>query len=409
MKICILTHTFPRNKKDTAAAFMKEFSDGLVEVGNKVIVVTPFDTEFKRQEDPFKIVTYKYIWPPFLHLLGYSKTMEADIKLRKKAFLLLPFLLFFGTLALYKVAREERIDIINVHWIIPNGIMALIVSKLTGVPFVITLPGTDAYLAYRYKTFGWVAKIIAQSSQGIISNSSWHLKRILNLGVKNKRTEVISYPVSVSSFRPVKRGLDKLRKELGVEKDDFLVLAVGRFVYKKGFNYLIEAIAEVYKKHSNVRLIIGGDGDLRADWEKLAQDLNIGKIVLFVGNIPRDEIIYYYNLADAMVAPSIVDEKGNVDGGPVVSFESMACGKPQVVTNILGVADVIKDNINGFVVPEKDPHSLAVALEKLIKSASLRKKMGEANRRVIKSELNTRRIGKKYTAFFKQSIPQNTE
>ena len=347
MKICVLTHTFPRNKKDTAAAFMKEFADGLVEAGNKVTVVTPFDTEFKRRGDPFKVVLYKYIWPARLHLLGYSKTMEADVKLRKRAFLLLPLLLLFGTLALYRVVKKEKIDIINVHWIIPSGVMALIVSRLTGVPFVVTLPGTDAYLAYRYKPFGWVAKIISQSSKGIISNSSWHLKRILKLGVSGKSTEVISYPVSVLAFKPIKTGLDKLREELGLKKDTFIILAVGRLVYKKGFNYLIEALAEVKKKHPNVRLVIGGDGGLRTEWEKLTQDLKIKDEVLFVGNIPRDELVYYYNLADVMTAPSIVDKGGNVDGGPVVSFESMACGRAVITSERSTLADYFSDGLPG--------------------------------------------------------------
>ena len=105
MKICILTHTFPRNKRDVAAAFMKGFSDGLVQAGNQVTVVTPYDQKFDRKGDPFKIVTYKYIWPERLHLMGYSRAMQADVSLKKSSYLFLPFLLFFGTLALLKVVK----------------------------------------------------------------------------------------------------------------------------------------------------------------------------------------------------------------------------------------------------------------------------------------------------------------
>lgn len=404
MNVCVLTHTFPRNKSDVAAAFMKGFADGLVEVGNNVILITPFDTEFKRRGDLFKVITYKYIWPDWLHILGYSKTMEADIKLRKRAYFLAPFLIFFGIIALLRTAGKEKVDIINAHWIIPNGLIALIVSKITNIPFVVTLPGTDAYLAYRYKPVGYLAKFIAKNASGIISNSSLHLKRISNLGVDNKPTAIISYPTDVSLFKPVTSGLEKYRARHNLTKSNFVALAIGRLVYKKGFDYLIKAVAELAKRHPQIRLIIGGDGDLRNEWENLSKKLEVQDKIFFLGNIPRNEIIYYYNLADVLVAPSIIDKKGNVDGGPVVSFESMACGRPQVVTNVLGAADVIKNNINGFVVPEKDPHSLAVALKKLIKSASLRKRMGEANRELIKSELSTRRIGEKYTAFFKQSI-----
>lgn len=403
MRVCIFTHTFPRNEKDVAAAFMKGFSTGLVEVGNKVVVVTPFDPEFDRKGDPFKIVTYRYIWPRTLHLLGYSKTMEADVELRKRAYLLLPFMLLFGALALWRTVRKERVDLINVHWILPNGLMALIVSKLTKIPFVVTLPGTDAYLAYRYKIFGWVARLVAQNAVGITSNSSLHLKRILDLGVENKPTMVISYPTDVSMFKPVTEGLNKLRKNLGLKKENFIILAVGRLVYKKGFDYLIRATAMLAKKYPQIRLIIGGDGDLRGELENLVKKLGIGDKVLLVGNIPRDSIIYYYNLADVMVAPSIIDKKGNVDGGPVVSLESMACGKPQILTNVLGMADIIEDGVNGFVVGEKDSRAIANALEKLIQSPSLRRKMGIANRRLVATGLTTKKIGEKYSNFFRKT------
>ena len=404
MNICVLTHTFPRNKKDVAAAFMKGFSDGLVQAGNKVIVVTPFDRAFRRSGDPFEIVTYKYIWPESLHLAGYSRAMEADVSLRKSSYFLVPFLVLFGTLALLRTIKKEKIDIINVHWILPNGLMAAIASKITNVPFVVTLPGTDAYLAYRYKLFGLVAKWIAQSSNGITSNSSWHLNRILKLGVKDKQTDVISYPTDVFAFKPAKTGYAELRKKIGLESQNLVVLAVGRLVYKKGFNYLIKAISELTQKYPHLRLVIGGEGDLRDEWEKLSVRLGVDDKVFFVGTIGRDEIVHFYNLADIMVAPSVVDRLGNVDGGPVVSFESMACGKPQVATSVLGVADIIENNVNGFVVPQKDSEALANALEKLIKSKRLREKMGEANRRLIKSELNTKSIGEKYTKFFKQIV-----
>ena len=387
-----------------AFAFMKEFSDGLVQAGNKVVVVTPFDPKFRRLGDSFKIATYRYIWPDCLHILGYSQTMEKDVALRKRAFLLLPFLIIFGTIALFKVVKKEKVEIINVHWILPNGLMALIVSRLTGIPYVVTLPGTDAYLVHRYKLFGFIAKCIAQNSSGIISNSSWNLDRILQLKVLGKKTEIICYPTDVNKIKPSGDGLEEYRKRHDLNENNLIILAIGRFVYKKGFDYLIRAMPEVIRKYAEVRLLIGGDGGLRRDWEELARKLGVGDKVLFLGDIKRDEINYYYNLADVMVAPSIVDKQGNVDGGPVVSFESMACGKPQIVTNVLGVADVIKDGINGYIVPQKKPEAITIALVKLLGSRDLRERMGKANRRLITTEFNTRSVGKKYTNFFKEII-----
>lgn len=405
MRICVLTHTFPRNTKDVSAAFMKEFSDGLSQNDNKVFVVTPFDKEFSRKGDVFKIYAYKYIWPDSLHTLGYSRTMEADVSLRKRVYLLLPFMLFFGAVKLFYVVKKEKIDVINVHWILPNGLIAFVVSKLTRVPYVVTLPGTDAYLAYRYKVFGLVAKIVAMGSSGIISNNSWHLKRILDLGVGSKPSAVISYPVDVSSFRPINRGLKALRLKYNIKQKNFVILAVGRLVYKKGFKYLIRAVSYLANKYPDIRLVIGGEGDLRGDLERLVERENVSDRVIFVGNIARDEIIYYYNIADVLVAPSIVDRSGNVDGGPVVVAESMACAKPQVLTDVLGMADIIHDGVNGFVVPQRDSEAIAKAVEKLIEFPILkRRQIGRANRVLVKAKLSTKSIGRRYTDFFKKYV-----
>ncbi|TSC63704.1 MAG: Group 1 glycosyl transferase [Microgenomates group bacterium Gr01-1014_93] len=405
MNICVVTHTFPRNEGDIAAAFMKEFCDALVENGQKVILITPFDQKFNRRGDRFKIVTYKYIWPDKFHLLGYSRTMEADVELKWWVFFLIPFMSFFGTLALFKIVRREKIDIINAHWIIPNGLMSMIVSKLTGVPYVITLPGTDAYLATRFKIIGWISKIIARYSDGVFSNSSLHLERILKLGFKPKYKGVISYPSDVSRFKPSKEGIDVIRKRHRIKSSEIIVLAVGRLVYKKGFDYLIKALVPL--KHYSLKLLIGGEGDLKLNWQKLVARLGLLDKVLFVGEIKRNEIAYYYNLADIIVAPSIIDKKGNVDGGPVVCFESMACGKPQIVTNVLGIADIIKNGINGFVIPQKSSGAITQALEKLIKSKKLREKMGEENKRLVKLNLSTKAIGKIYLNYFMEIALKN--
>jgi len=385
---------------------MKEFADGLVENKNKVTIVTPFDTEFRRKGDSFKITTYKYIWPDSLHAVGYSKTMDADISLKKKAYFLLPFMLFLGTIKLYKTVKKEKADLINVHWILPNGVMALVVSKLTGVPFVITLPGTDAFLAYKNKAFGLVAKIIAQNSSGIVSNSSLHLKRILSLGIsKRKKTAVISYPADVSALKPIKNKaiLSKYRRKHNLKEKDFLVLAVGRLVHKKGFKYAIKAMPQILKKNKDVHLAIAGDGDLMSHLNNLAKKLKVDKNVTFLGTVARDEMLICYNMADCLIAPSIIDKNGNVDGGPLVTLESMACGKPQILTNILGMASEMENKKNGFIIPQKNSKEIAKAVLKLSSDKSLCKKMGKENQKLA-TGLSTKNIGKRYTAFFNKVL-----
>ncbi|MDO8619177.1 MAG: glycosyltransferase family 4 protein [Candidatus Daviesbacteria bacterium] len=403
MNICVLTHTFPRNQKDSAAAFMKEFCDGLVENGHKVVVVTPFDKEFRRQDDSFKIVTYKYIWPLGAHLLGYSRSMEADIEIKKINYLLVPFMVLFGFFALLKTIRREKIDVVSVHWILPNGLIAWLTYKITKIPYVVTLPGTDVFLVSKYKFLRLIAKMIALNASGIFSNSQWHLDKVLNLGVKPYLTGVITYPVNVDKFKPSTYGVAKLRTDLGYQ-DKLVLLAVGRLVYKKGFDYLIKAMPKVIKQFPNTRLIIGGSGDLLKEWQELATDLKVSNYIFFAGSIPRDVVSIYYNMADIMVTPSVIDQKGNIDGRPLVILESMACGKAQIVTNLPGISEGLKDQVNGLLVEQRNESSLSEAILKLLSSPGLRKKMGDNNRKLAQEEFSTEQIGKRYSEVFRKAL-----
>lgn len=402
MKICIITHTFPRNKEDASAAFMEAFANGLVEAGNEVFVITPFDSQFNRKKDKFKINIYKYIWPEYLHTLGYSRTMQADVKLKHRAYLLIPFMVIFGSMRLIRTIKKNNIDVINAHWILPNGLIALIASFLTGTPYVVTIPGTDTLIAKKNIVFSLLSSLILARSAVVVSNNKWMLDKMVK-GSKHKQAKVLSYPVDVSAFKPATKGLAKYRKKHNL-KGKLVILAVGRLVYKKGFKYLIKAMPDIIKKHPNATLLIGGDGDLMQNLKALARKLGIEKNVIFLGNINRNEIIYYYNLADIMVAPSIVDKKGNADGGPVVSFESMACSKPQVVSNILGVANYIEDGIGGYKVPPKSTKALKGAIIKLLSSRRLRLRMGQANRKLATTNFSTKSVGEKYTEIFENVV-----
>lgn len=400
MKICVLTHTFPRNSQDSAAAFMNEFCDSLVKNGNKVIVLTPFDRSFDRTGDSYNVETYKYIWPDKFHLLGYSRAMQADVTLRRINYILVPLMILFGVARLFRLIKKEKIDLISVHWIIPNGLIAYIVSKLTGTPYTVTLPGTDAYLASRNRFLGWISKIVATSSSGIFSNSRWHLDRILKLGVKLPIAEIITYPVDTNRFKPSSKEVDVLKQRLGLYKTTTVLLAVGRLVYKKGFSYLIKAMPGVLKQYPDTCLIIGGAGDLHDDLLTLINLLNLGGRVKLIGNIDRDKIAVYYNMADIVITPSILDQEGNVDGRPLVILESMSCGKAQVVTNLPGISDSLKNGQNAMLVAQRNSAELTTAICKLIENPKLRHSMGVLNRTLAEEQLSVEIIGKRYMYFF---------
>lgn len=401
MKICILTHTFPKYEGDTAAPFMKGVAEGIASTGSEVFVLTPYSLGFKNSlNKKYKLVTYKYIFPNFLHKLGYSKTLDNDMKVKPLVYLLSPFLYIFGILALWKLVKKEKIDLINAHWILPNGFMASVVSFFTGVPVVSTLPGSDVYIARKNFFFKLMATFAANTSKIITSNSYQLIEDLFKICEKRYKWRVIVYGVDPVRFRPIREDLN-CKKQLGIDKDKIVILGVGRLVDKKGFKYLIEAAPIVLKNNKEIIFILVGDGDQKLHLEKLTKKLEVDSYFKFVGTINYDKLVDYYNICDIFVLPSVRDEKGNLDDQSVSVVEAMACGKPIITTNFPGYKLVVNEGENGFLTPEKNSNSIAKVLTKLIESQKLRDIMGKKSRDMVMGNFTWEAIGKQYTALFK--------
>lgn len=404
MKICILTHTFPKSRQDTTAFFMHPLVLGLIGVGNEVVVLTPYNTELEVKDFPYRIVSYKYVWPSFLHRLGYSRTLQAGAKLKLETYFLSPFLYFFGILALLRLCRKEKFHLVSSHWILPNGFIAFMASKLLKIPYTVTLPGSDVYVAKKNKLFSQMAVLAANNASAVLADSPGFLDDLLKLGAKIKRRGIIPYPVEVEKLKPGTSGQKKLRQDLNLKEGEIIIMGVARLIYKKGFSYLLKATAPILTENKKIKLIIIGDGDLKEELKNLAKKLGIERGTIFIYRVKREEMINYYNLAGIFVASSIEDKEGNRDDSPVSLFEAMACGKAVVATNFPGIARVVEDGVNGILVPQKDVKRIREALEKLLTSPLLREKMGKESRRIAKLKLSSKKIGGQYARLFQQIV-----
>lgn len=404
MRICIVTHTFPKNLNDTTAAFMHPLVLGLKSLGNEVVVLTPYHRELRTSDFPYKIVTYKYIWPDFLHVLGYSQTLKDGTILRFYTYLLAPLLYFFGFFALLRILAKEKFDIISCHWILPNGFIAYLASRFIKVPYTVSLAGSDVYIANKNFLFSFMARICARKASAICADSPRYADELRRTGVKLGKVNIINYPVNISKVKVSPKGIQNLRKKLELPKDAIILLAVGRLIYKKGFDYLLKALPTLVRKNRNIILLIVGDGDLRRRLEELTLKLGLENHVRFVGSVQRGEIFSYYNLADVFVMPSIEDDYGNIDDRPVALLEAIACGKPVIATNFPGNALSIKEGESGFLVPQKDVKSLEYAIISLIESKDLRISMGRKASELANKDFGIKTIGEKYSAIFRKFV-----
>jgi len=404
MKICILTHTFPRFPGDIAAPFMDGVARGLVSADNEVFVLTPYSSKFKwKQRDlSYKLITYKYIWPERFHVLGYSETLTNDMGLPIAMWILSPFMYLFGFLALIKLINKEKIDVVNAHWVLPNGFIASLASLFTDVPIVSTLPGSDVYMVQKNIFFNILGRFATWKSKWITSNSGQlitDLAKATNINLGKKSSSII-YGVDPDKFLEDNSQINRLKKDYRIGPKDVVVLGVGRLVAKKGFRYLIIASKTIIKKTQNVIFVIVGDGDEKKFLEDLAKKLGVYDKFRFVGSIDYKNLIHYYNLADIFVLPSVRDEKGNLDDQSVSVIEAMSCGTPVITTDFPGYRSVIRDGESGYLVPEKDSKKISEKISFLVEDKKERVRIGKNARKDVVTKFSWRAIGEEYSKLF---------
>lgn len=403
MKICVLTHTFPRFKGDPTAPFMNNFCEGLVGSGNEVILLTPFDQKFKISDYPnYKVHLFKYIYPDSFHFLGYSRTLEGDRKLRWFVYLLSPFMFLFELLALVKLIRQEKIDIISAHWIVPNGFIASVASVLTNIPFVVTVPGSDMYLAKKNIFFRAMAKFAVKRASIVVSNSKRYLDEFSKFGIKLPKTKEIIYGVDVNKYKTdiIKR--KSLRLKFNIPERAKVILAVGRMVEKKGFRFLIEAMPDIIMHNKDAKLVFVGGGDQLSILQKLTRSLHVEKQVVFLGRIDYITLANIYSMADVYVAPSVEDEQGNLESHTVALFEAIASGLPIVATELAVSSKFVIDGKNGYIVKQKDSSALSYKVQAVL-SGDI-SKMGSVSKKIAKDSLSYKKSGKLYTEIFSRFV-----
>jgi glycosyltransferase involved in cell wall biosynthesis len=179
------------------------------------------------------------------------------------------------------------------------------------------------------------------------------------------------------------------------DNKDNIVLTVGRLVEKKGTEYLIRAMADVVRTVKDARLIICGDGPLRAYLEKLAQELRIENSVEFRGWQSKIELQEQFRKANIFVLPSVTAKDGDCEGLGMVFLEAMTYGVPVIGTDHGGIPDVIRHNETGFLIPEKDNNALAEKIKILLNDKALAVKMGERGFELVNEKFNIQKqIGK---------------
>jgi glycosyltransferase involved in cell wall biosynthesis len=203
------------------------------------------------------------------------------------------------------------------------------------------------------------AKKIFVSNPNLIESSNY-LRKF------KEKCVVIPFCVDLQKFKlneEIKKEVEEIKKKYKPP----IVLSVGRYVYYKGFEYLIESAKDV-----EARFLIIGEGPLKKKYEKIIKKLNLGDKVFLIP--PVEDLVPYYHACDLFILPSIT--KSEAFG--IVLLEAMACGKPLISTDIgTGTSFINQDGITGFVIRPRNSKILSEKIKEILNSKELKEKFSQ--------------------------------
>lgn len=394
--VVMVTSSYPRFAGDLAGTFVEPIAHGVAARGHTVHVVAPWHPRVERpgREGGVHFHFYRYAPARGLNVFGYAGALRADVSLRWAACAVTPLALTAAWTMTRRVAAASRATVVHAHWVIPSGAVAA--AAAPGAPLVASLHGSDVFVAERYAAIRRAARYTFRRAGWVTACSEDLRTRAIRIGADRERSEVIPYGVDVARFRPDREARERLRRDHGLASDAEVVLAAGRLVRKKGFEYLIDAVAALAPRRAALRLVLAGGGDLDAELRRRAAGHGIADRVIRLGAVSQSEVAEWLAAADVAAVPSVRDDAGNVDGLPNVVLEALASGTPVVATPAGGIATVAIDRRTALVVPERDPAALARALDELLSNPSLAAGLGRAARERMRATGTWNRVAERF-------------
>jgi len=261
-------------------------------------------------------------------------------------------------------------SILHVHLPHPLATLACILDN-SHIPIVVHWHSDVVRQQMFSPMYEWMVTKLLDKASAVIATSPHYVKGSQLLNRFIDKVHVIPLGVDPHRIEATKEGVEKIKATF---RDRPIILTVGRLVYYKGFEYLIQAM-----RYVDAYLIIIGIGPYYRRLERLIRYHKLESRVKLLGYVPSETLGNYYAACDLFVLPSI--ERSEAFG--IVQVEAMYHGKPVISTDIpySGVTWVNEHNVTGWVVPPRNPKALADAIRYLLNDVALSKRLGENGRR----------------------------
>lgn len=277
------------------------------------------------------------------------------------------------------LAREMQragVHHVHAHFATHPAVAALVIHRLTGIPFSFTVHGHDLHVEKRM-----LAEKVA-AAKFVVSVSNYNRDTIIATcgdGVRSK-IRVVHCGIDGTVFQPVARA-----PRAG---EPLRILCVGRFDEVKGHPVLVEACRKLAERGVPFVCDVVGEGPLRRSVEERIREAGLGEHVRVLGARPRLEVVRLLGEADIFALPSVMAENGEREGIPVALMEAMATGLPVVASRLSGIPELVEHGISGLLTPPGDATEFADALQSLAGDSALRERLGRAGRAKVLAEFD---------------------
>ncbi len=291
-------------------------------------------------------------------------------------------------LGMVRKIKESRADLLHLHHPNPMAVLAYLVSGFRG-RLVITYHSDVVHQKNLNRLFEPFLRVAMERADAIIVSSQNYIDSSPVLAQYQDRCRVIPFGIEAAPFERVDtRAVQAIRERYG----NRIILAVGRLVYYKGFEYLIRAMRDI-----EGHLLIVGEGGLHADLEREAKVHGAEGKVTFLGSV--SDVAPYYHASDVFALPSSMRS----EAFGMVQIEAMTCGVPVVNTRLRsGVPFVSLDKVTGLTVPPANPRALAEAINSLLADPRRRAIMGAAGKRRVAEEFSLEVMTQRTLALYSQ-------
>lgn len=367
----MITELFLPTKGGTAVSFDDDFR----RLGGKEVHVVTADVPGAREFDrthPNTIHRLKLERVPWLKpesLVMYAKLFLAS-----------------ATLAI-----RHRFSAIFAGRVLPEGLVAWTVARLTGKPVLIYAHGEELTGWGRGNKFK-ASCFVLRRADAVLSNSDFTRDTLVGLlGVDPARVAVVYPTVDEERFRP---GLpaDDLRSSLGVGPGQHLVLSVGRLMRRKGFDNVVRALPLLRDRGIDVHYAVIGIGEDQDYLPALAREVGAEDRLHMLGHVSYEDLPRWYCASEVFTMPNR-DIGGDTEGFGLVFLEAAAAGVPALAGTAGGTGSAVVDGVTGLRVDGERPGAVAEALACLLSDPALAERMGRAAReRVLRSFTHQRRV-----------------